>query len=380
MDPGEVKPAHPGGEGTAARKGLLSLSGVVKRFGEVLAVDGIDLGVADGEILTILGPSGSGKTTLLKMVAGFELPEAGAIELAGQDITFAPPAARGIGMVFQNYALFPHMRVAENIAFPLEMRGVARAERETRVTKALALVGLAGYEARYPKQLSGGQQQRVALARAVVFEPRLLLLDEPFGALDRKLREQMQLEVKRLQRQLGITALFVTHDQEEALVLSDRIAVMSQGRIEQLGSPFEIYSRPANRFVADFIGESNLYRAEISAVEGARLEAKAGGRTLTANGAAPGARKRAVGATVGLLVRPEAPHELNDSETAENMANGTISEVVYVGDAIKYTLALDGGGEMTVRWPFKSSTGARKPGDRLRVGWPADLVHVVDWD
>ena len=371
-----MTPSH-GDDGTAGRKSLLSLSGVVKRYGDVLAVDGIDLDVADGEILTILGPSGSGKTTLLKMVAGFELPDTGRVNLAGQDITFAPPAARGIGMVFQNYALFPHMRVAENIAFPLEMRGVSRAERDERVIRALGLVGLAGYEARYPRQLSGGQQQRVALARAVVFEPRLLLLDEPFGALDRKLREQMQLEVKRLQRQLGITALFVTHDQEEALVLSDRIAVMSRGRIEQLGSPFEIYSRPSNRFVADFIGESNLYRATITAVDTTGLRAKtAGGLAMAARGASG----RAPGSTIGLLVRPEAPHELTDGEPADNIAAGSISEVVYLGDAIKYTMQLDGGGEMTVRWPFKSSTGARKPGDRLRLGWPADLVHVVDWD
>ena len=269
---------------SAARNPLLSLSSVVKRYGTVLAVAGVDLSVRDGEILTILGPSGSGKTTLLKMVAGFEQPDEGRVRLGERDITDATPASRGIGMVFQNYALFPHMPVAENVAFPLEMRRVGQSQIKERVTRALALVGLAGYEKRYPRQLSGGQQQRVALARAVVFEPPLLLLDEPFGALDRKLREQMQLEVKRLQRQLGITALFVTHDQEEALVLSDRIAVMNLGRIEQIGTPFEIYAQPVNRFVADFIGESNLYRGNVSA-SGARQDDGGDRRRVDGRGA-----------------------------------------------------------------------------------------------
>ena len=362
---------------TEVRRPLLSLTQVFKNYGDVLAVDGVDLSVHDGEILTILGPSGSGKTTLLKIVAGFELPDTGSIHLDGGDITFATPAERGIGMVFQSYALFPHMRVAENVAFPLEMRSVAKPEIRDRVSKALALVGLAGYETRYPRQLSGGQQQRVALARAVVFEPRLLLLDEPFGALDRKLREQMQLEVKRLQRQLGITALFVTHDQEEALVLSDRIAVMSNGRIEQIGAPFDIYARPANRFVADFIGESNLYRGEVNRIDQGILTATiAGGLTMNARGDA----RWPVGSVVGLVLRPEAPSLLAGSETAENMATGSVSEVVYLGDAIKYALKLDSGGEMTVRWPFRSRESSLKPGERLRVGWAADLVHVVDWD
>jgi putative spermidine/putrescine transport system ATP-binding protein len=362
---------------TAARSPLLSLSSVVKRYDTVVAVAGVDLSVRDGEILTILGPSGSGKTTLLKMVAGFEQPDEGRIALGERDITDATPASRGIGMVFQNYALFPHLRVAENVAFPLEMRRMNQAQIKERVSKALALVGLAGYEQRYPRQLSGGQQQRVALARAVVFEPPLLLLDEPFGALDRKLREHMQLEVKRLQRQLGITALFVTHDQEEALVLSDRIAVMNLGRIEQIGTPFEIYAQPVNRFVADFIGESNLYRGTVSAVAQGRLTAEAeGGLTITAQTAAPSP----VGSTVGIVVRPEAPRALGDGEAADNVATGAVTEVVYLGDAIKYVVALDGGAEMTVRWPYRPSSEALPIGARLRLGWSADLVHVVGWD
>ncbi len=362
---------------TAARGPLLSLSSIVKRYDAVLAVAGIDLSVQDGEILTILGPSGSGKTTLLKMVAGFEQSDEGYIRLGERDITDATPASRGIGMVFQNYALFPHMPVAENVAFPLEMRRMGQAQIKDRVAKALALVGLAGYENRYPRQLSGGQQQRVALARAVVFEPPLLLLDEPFGALDRKLREQMQLEVKRLQRQLGITALFVTHDQEEALVLSDRIAVMNLGRIEQIGTPFEIYAQPVNRFVADFIGESNLYRGNVSAVAQGRMTAEIeGGLMVTAQTAT----LYPVGSTVGILVRPEAPRTLGDGETADNVASGSVTEVVYLGDAIKYVVALDGGHDMTVRWPYRPSTETLQIGTRLRLGWSADLVHVVGWD
>ena len=362
---------------TAARSSLLSLSSVVKRYDTVLAVAGVDLFVRDGEILTILGPSGSGKSTLLKIVAGFEQPDEGRIRLGDRDITDATPASRGIGMVFQNYALFPHMPVAENVAFPLEMRRMGRAQIKERVTRALALVGLAGYEERYPRQLSGGQQQRVALARAVVFEPPLLLLDEPFGALDRKLREQMQLEVKRLQRQLGITALFVTHDQEEALVLSDRIAVMNLGRVEQIGTPFEIYAQPVNRFVADFIGESNLYRGTVSAVAQDRLVAEIeSGLTIMAQTAAP----RPVGSTVGILVRPEAPRALGDDETADNVATGSVTEIVYLGDAIKYVIDLDGGAQMIVRWPYRPSSETLQIGARLRLGWSADLVHLVGWD
>jgi putative spermidine/putrescine transport system ATP-binding protein len=356
---------------------LLSLSAVAKRYGDIAAVDHVDLAVRNGEILTILGPSGSGKTTLLKIVAGFELPDRGRVELDGQAITYATPAARGIGMVFQNYALFPHMRVSENVAFPLEMRRTPKAEIRDKVGKALTLVGLAGYEERYPRQLSGGQQQRVALARAVVFEPRLLLLDEPFGALDRKLREQMQLEVKRLQRQLGITALFVTHDQEEALVLSDRIAVMNAGRLEQVGSPFEIYARPANRFVADFIGESNLYRGEVLSVGSDMLTAK------TTNGMVVGAQGRfehQAGTVVGLVIRPEAPRLLREGESDANSTTGTVREVVYLGNAIKYTLALDGGGELTVRWPYQPDVQSLASDSRVRVGWSNAHVHVVTWE
>jgi putative spermidine/putrescine transport system ATP-binding protein len=361
---------------TPAAPILLSLKAIVKAYGAVSALGGIDLEVPDGQIVTILGPSGSGKTTLLKVVAGFEMPDSGEVELAGRVITHATPASRGIGMVFQNYALFPHMRVAENIAFPLQMRRLPRSEIRDRVGRALALVGLTGYEGRYPRELSGGQQQRVALARAIVFEPRLLLLDEPFGALDRKLREQMQLEVKHLQRRLGITALFVTHDQEEALVLSDRIAVMNGGSIEQIGSPADVYARPANRFVADFIGESNIYRGKVTASSAGTLTARlASGQAFVARGTSP----RPIGADVGLVLRPEAPRRLPDQDNADNVASGCIQDVVYVGDAVKYAIRLDGGGEMVVRWPFYRNEAALRVGQTLRIGWSGDLLHVVDW-
>jgi putative spermidine/putrescine transport system ATP-binding protein len=353
----------------------LALAGIVRRFGAVAALDGVDLAVGGGEVLTLLGPSGSGKTTLLKVVAGFETPDAGTVALGGRDITALGPAKRGIGMVFQNYALFPHLTVAGNIAFPLEMRRLPRAEIAKKVAASLDLVGLAGYGERLPRQLSGGQQQRVALARAVVFDPGLLLLDEPFGALDRKLREQMQLEVRRLQRRLGITTLFVTHDQEEALVLSDRIAVMNRGRIEQIGTPPSIYARPANRFVADFVGESNLFRGRVerpgagsvavALAEGGRLRAAADGH--------------AAGAEIGLVLRPERPRRLAPGEAAENRFDGVVTETVYVGESMKYRLKLEGGPELLVRWPFKAAEGALAVGDRVSVGWAASDMHAVAW-
>ena len=249
----------------AAQSGRLDIEGASKSFGEVAALADVSLGVSAGEFVTILGPSGSGKTTLLKVIAGFETADAGRILVDGSDVTDLDPAQRNIGMVFQNYALFPHMSVARNVAYPLAMRRMAKAEIAKRVAEALEMVELAGMAERLPKQLSGGQQQRVALARATVFQPRLLLLDEPFGALDRKLREQMQLEVRRLQRRLGLTTLFITHDQEEALVMSDRIAVMDKGRLQQVGLPHEIYEAPANPFIADFIGESNIFAGVVEA-------------------------------------------------------------------------------------------------------------------
>ena len=337
----------------------LRVDGVVKRYGAVVALGGVSLSVAAGEFLTILGPSGSGKTTLLKVVAGFEFPDAGRVTVGGADITDVSPARRNIGMVFQNYALFPHMSVARNIAFPLQMRGVPRSEIERRVIQAMALVELRGYGERLPSQLSGGQQQRVALARAVVFDPTLLLLDEPFGALDRKLRESMQLEVRRLQRRLGLTTVFITHDQEEALVLSDRIAVMDGGVIRQIGAPDEIYDRPADAFVAQFIGESNLLVGEIAAPDRVLLD---GGTSVTVHGLG-GGRGR-----VRLLVRPEKMA----IDSATNRFTGTVVEAVYLGEAHKLRVRVAEGVELMVRGHHAVPAGAS-----VTVGFAPGDAHVI---
>ncbi len=341
------------------RNGTLRVDGVAKRYGAVVALGGVSLSVAAGEFLTILGPSGSGKTTLLKVVAGFEVPDAGRVTVGHADITDVSPAKRNIGMVFQNYALFPHMSVARNIAFPLQMRGVPKSEIDRRVIQVMALVELQGYGERLPSQLSGGQQQRVALARAVVFDPTLLLLDEPFGALDRKLRESMQLEVRRLQRRLGLTTVFITHDQEEALVLSDRIAVMDGGAIRQIGAPDEIYERPADDFVAQFIGESNLLVGEIAAPDRVVLD---GGTSVTVRGLSGGHGR------VRLLVRPERMA----IDSATNRFTGTVVEAVYLGEAHKLRVKVAGGIELLVRGHRAVPAGAS-----VTVGFAPEDAHVI---
>jgi putative spermidine/putrescine transport system ATP-binding protein len=348
----------------------LIIDGLRKHYGVVRALDGVALAVQSGELLTILGPSGSGKTTLLKLIAGFEMPEAGSVLLRGEDITTVPPARRNIGMVFQNYALFPHMTAAENIAFPLEMRGKARTEIERDVVRALDLVALGGLGARFPRQLSGGQQQRVALARAIVFSPQLLLLDEPFGALDRKLRETMQLEVRRLQQRLGLTTIFITHDQEEALVISDRIAVMRSGRIEQVGRPAEIYEHPTNPFVAEFIGESNLLLGAVAARRDGYLEiAIADGTQIVATGDEP------LGTPVAVLVRPERLRAGDAAEGTVNLFRGRVLESVYVGNSYKYRIGLDGR-ELLVRTPVRAEQRAPAVGESIAVRFAPEDAHL----
>ena len=358
----------------------LEIEGTVKRYDAVTALAGVDLRVAAGEILTLLGPSGSGKTTLLKIVAGYERADSGRVRIGGIEVTSTPPAKRDIGMVFQSYALFPHMTVAENIAFPLEMRRQPKALIKTRVEWALETIGLKGYDQRRPGQVSGGQQQRVALARAVVFEPRLLLLDEPFGALDKKLREMMQLEVKALQRRLGLTTLFVTHDQEEALVLSDRIAVMNGGGIEQVGTPAEVYSRPANRFVAEFIGDSNIFELAVDRIDGDKALARADGETapdivvpalLEGRALKPGMKILAV-------LRPESVTLGSPAEAAENAASGEILDAIFVGDAVKCRVRLAGGTTLLAKIAATRLSGRGiEPGAQVNLAWRADAVHWV---
>jgi putative spermidine/putrescine transport system ATP-binding protein len=340
----------------------LRVEEVSKRFGQVAALDRVSLQVERGELLTILGPSGSGKTTLLKVVAGFETPDSGRVTVDGVEITARPPAKRDIGMVFQNYALFPHLSVRRNVAFPLEMRDVGKAEIDRRVTDALGLVELAGYDARLPRQLSGGQQQRVALARAIVFNPRLLLLDEPFGALDRKLRETMQLEVRRLQRRLGLTTIFITHDQEEALVLSDRVAVMNKGSIQQIATTTEIYERPVSDFVADFVGESNIFHG-VAGDDG--TVTLAGGRTLRVG------RVLAAGKKVGLLIRPE-----RFSGSTANPFVGDVVESVYLGSSFKLRLRIADDFAVIVRQPARGKLP--EVGARVSVGIEPDEIHVFE--
>ena len=309
---------------------LLELTDLRKQFGNVVAVDNVNLDIGKGEFVTFLGPSGSGKTTTLMMVAGFQSATAGSMLLEGRPLDPLPAYEREIGMVFQHYALFPHMTVAQNVSFPLEMRKIPKAEAQKKVADVLALVGLPDHGSRYPKQLSGGQQQRVALARAMVFEPRLLLMDEPLGALDKKLREHMQIEIMRLHRDLGITVLYVTHDQEEALVMSDRIAVFNEGRIEQIGTPVDLYENPETRFVADFIGESNFLTGKVASVEGGI--AKIDGHQPVSGRAGESV---AVGANASVAVRPERLH-INQSANAENTVEAIISDIVYLGQSRKF--------------------------------------------
>ena len=323
--PDQAPESPRGPVGAQATDAAVRLVAVRKVFGETEAVAGIDLEIADGEFFAMLGPSGSGKTTTLRMIAGFEQPTSGRILLHGHDVTGVPPFDRDVNTVFQDYALFPHMDVAENVGYGLMVRKVDRSERERRVTDALRMVRLTSFGHRKPSQLSGGQRQRVALARALVNRPRVLLLDEPLGALDLKLREEMQIELKAIQQQVGITFIYVTHDQEEALTMSDRLAVFSEGRIEQVGSPADVYERPATAFVAGFVGTSNLLRGEVA--------------------------RAVIGAEGTFTVRPEKIR-MADPDTAvgddELSAMGEIRDVIYLGSDTRYIVALEAGGELVV--------------------------------
>jgi len=348
----------------------LELHHVFKLFGSVKAVDDVSLNIEHGEFLTLLGPSGSGKTTTLNMIAGFEIPTRGDILLENEDITTVAPNRRGIGMVFQNYALFPHMNVYNNIAFPLKMRKFTADKIRTMTGEALELVKLPGFETRYPHQLSGGQQQRIALARAIVFQPKILLMDEPLGALDKKLRDHMRLEIKHLQESLNITVIYVTHDQEEALTMSDRIAIMNDGRIVQLDTPVELYESPANLFVADFIGESNFLQGRVAETNGdsAAIETKEGLKVWVR---APA--QMAPGEEFSVAVRPEKvlvlAREQDEPVEVLNRFKGRIEEIVYLGEAKIYRVNL--APDVIIEAKVQSGPDTHKydVGDEIVVGW-----------
>ncbi|MGB2954194.1 MAG: ABC transporter ATP-binding protein [Gaiellaceae bacterium] len=346
-------PEHAVGPTAQAEHAAVRLASVRKAYGDVVAVGGVDLEIPAGEFFTLLGPSGSGKTTTLRLIAGFERPDEGRIELAGRDVTGLPPYVRNVNTVFQDYALFPHMTVAENVGYGLRVTGVRKPERGRRVEDALKLVRLPGFGGRKPVQLSGGQRQRVALARALVNSPQVLLLDEPLGALDLKLRQEMQIELKRIQRavgDVGMTFVYVTHDQEEALTMSDRIAIFNNGRVEQIGAPADVYERPETEFVAGFVGVSNLLER--------------GGRKFT--------------------VRPEKIRMSTDESavSAENVAAGRIRDVVYVGAVTRYVVELDEGGELiVVRQNLETSSqdALEERGRRVRLEWrPEHALEIGD--
>jgi putative spermidine/putrescine transport system ATP-binding protein len=345
-----------------------------KTYGAVVALAEADLEMREGEFLTLLGPSGSGKTTLLMMVAGLIQPDRGEVWIDGRLATYLPSFKRDIGMVFQSYALFPHLTVFENVAFPLRMRRVPEATIAREVQRVLEVVRLPGVGDRLPRALSGGQQQRVALARCIVYRPSIVLMDEPLGALDKKLRDQMQLEIKHLHTQLGITILYVTHDQEEAMIMSDRICLMNEGRIEQVGPPADLYFRPRTVFAADFLGESNLLDATVAGVEGdvAVLQAGAG-----ATFRAPAVPALRAGAAVKLMVRPERLALLAPGEDAANVLDGTLREVILVGGVTKCYVTLPDGRAVCATRLTAGPPGTTPAEGKVRVGWPIESGVVL---
>lgn len=349
------------------------ISRLEKRFGEVVAVNGVDLDIASGEFIALLGPSGSGKTTILMSVAGFDFPTSGRLMIGSDDLTYVPANRRNLGMVFQNYTLFPHMTILDNVAFPLKMRGVPRAERHRRAEEALATVRLSGYGNRRPNQLSGGQQQRVALARAIVYRPRVLLMDEPLSALDKNLREDMQLEIKRLHAELGITVIFVTHDQSEALTMADRVAVLKDGKLQHVGPSRELYERPANLFTAGFVGEMNFINVVVESVGNTiavslpsggawRLPAKAAMEPLAKDDQAV------------LAIRPERLQLAGAPDT--NGFEVRLSDIVYAGSALLLIGRLADGTEIRARLPGASDLGSVRVGDPVLFTAPPEAALI----
>lgn len=361
---------------TATEQNMIELQGVSKEFGNFLALRPTTLDVKKGEFLTLLGPSGSGKSTLLNLISGAFAANSGRIILNGLDITDAPPRKRGIGMVFQNYALMPHMTAFENVAYPLKVRGASRAEIHDKVTDALKRVGLAGFEHRKPKQLSGGQQQRVGIARCIVYSPSIIMMDEPLGALDKNLREQMQDEIKTLHREIGTTFIYVTHDQEEALNMSDRICLMNNGGIVQLGTPDDLYFRPVNKFAAQFIGESNLLSGVIEA--DGRLKLSSGYRL-----ALPSDTRVAVGQSCQVMLRPERVRTAGGGAVAASpttqTASGRVVGVSFIGSMTTLATELPDGTVLKLKLTSMPLQGRYKVGDAIELSWDAqDMVVLQD--
>jgi putative spermidine/putrescine transport system ATP-binding protein len=352
----------------------VTLSALSKYYGDVTAVENVSIEIAEGEFFSMLGPSGCGKSTTLRMIAGFEETSVGRIVVGGTDVSQEPPEERGIGFVFQNYAIFPHMNVFDNIAFGLRLRNRSKSDIDTRVRAALDQVDMTGFENRFQRELSGGQQQRVALARVLVTEPRILLLDEPLSALDKNLREEMKFWIKDLQQTLGITTIYVTHDQGEALTMSDRIAVMNKGKVVQVGTPKEIYERPTTRFVTEFIGESNILNGRVTSIEGNTCAMDIGGLSVTA----PLRGGIAVGDTVTLAVRPERVLIGKDAEMKHgNSAKLPLKKVTYQGAFIRFLMDL-GGQDLVAEVANRHDAPQFEPGSEIDTGWRVDCGWLIE--
>ncbi|PTB17095.1 spermidine/putrescine ABC transporter ATP-binding protein [Trinickia symbiotica] len=350
---------------------MIVFRGVSKHYGSAIALHGTDFSIRKGEFLSLLGPSGSGKSTILNIIAGAVAPTEGTIVLDGKDVSTVPPRERGLGMVFQNYALLPHLNVFDNVAFPLRIRGVAKSEIQQRVRNALERVGLTGYENRKPREMSGGQQQRVGIARCIVYSPSVILMDEPLGALDKKLRDQLQGEIKRLHRDLGTTLVYVTHDQEEALNLSDRVCLMNGGRIAQLGTPDELYFEPVNEFVADFVGESNLIEGVVQDDGVVRVSANRVLKVRSTEG-------HAIGSKVKVLVRPEKIDIVEQMRAEDdNTCTGTIAQVSFVGGMTRFELKLADGSTLLVKGISARAAERANVGQQLAVRWTARDAVVL---